>query len=92
MRLSVSVPVLSEQIMDALPKVSTAGRRRIMAFFFAMRCTPIASTMVTMVGSPSGMAETASDTDTINISMMGILSMSPMTKITAHTASAIMPR
>ena len=46
MRFWVSVPVLSEQITEALPSVSTAGSLRTSAFFFAMRCTPSAITMV----------------------------------------------
>ena len=59
MRFWVRVPVLSEQMTEALPRVSTAGRRRIMALRLTMRCTPRESTMVTMAGRPSGMAETA---------------------------------
>ena len=91
MRFCVSVPVLSEQMMEALPSVSTAGRRRMMAFFFAMRCMPMESTTVTMAGRPSGMAETASDTLVMKISNTGILLSRPMTKITAQAARATMP-
>src|SRR5699024_1490034 len=58
-RLQVRVPVLSEQMTLALPRVSTAGRRRMMARFPAIRRTPIASTMVTTAGKPSGIAATA---------------------------------
>ena len=57
MRFCVSVPVLSEQITEALPSVSTAGRRRMMAFFFTMRVTPSESTTVTMAGKPSGLRQ-----------------------------------
>ena len=39
-----------------------------MARFFAMRCTPRDSTMVTMAGNPSGMAATARLTPVKNIS------------------------
>lgn len=46
----------SEQITCAPPKVSTADSRRTMVCFSDMRDVPIASTMVTMAGSPSGMA------------------------------------
>ena len=53
----VRVPVLSEQIIDALPKVSTAGSLLIMAFFLTILCTPIERTMVTIAGKPSGIAE-----------------------------------
>ena len=57
--MSVSVPVLSEQIRETEPRVSTAGRRRMMAWRWAMRCTPMASVIVISAGNPSGMAETA---------------------------------
>ena len=52
--LRVKVPVLSEQMTEVAPSVSTAGRRRITALRAAMRCTPIASVMVITAGSPSG--------------------------------------
>ena len=52
--LRVRVPVLSDAMMFAEPRVSTAARWRTMAFRFAMRCTPRASTAVTTAGSPSG--------------------------------------
>ena len=58
---NVSVPVLSQQTTVALPSVSTAGRLLTSAFFFAMRCTPSAMTMVDVAGSPSGMIEIASE-------------------------------
>ena len=64
----VSVPVLSVQITVALPSVSTAGSRRIRTWRAAMRWTPIASAMVTIAGSPSGTAATASDTADMNTS------------------------
>ena len=64
--ISVSVPVLSEQIRDTEPSVSTAGRRRMMALRCAMRCTPIASVMVMIAGSPSGMTDTAMPTTAWN--------------------------
>ena len=59
----MSVPVLSVQITVAQPSVSTAGSRRTSTWRAAMRCTPMASAMVTMAGSPSGTAATASETD-----------------------------
>ena len=92
MRFWVSVPVLSEQMTDALPSVSTAGRRRMMAFFFTMRCTPMDSTTVTMAGRPSGIAETASETAVMKISMTGMPSITPTTKMIAQAASAMTPR
>ena len=63
----VNVPVLSEQITVALPKVSTAGNFLTIAFFFTILCTPIARTMVDTATSPSGMAATAKLTAVINI-------------------------
>ena len=60
--MSVSVPVLSEQILDTDPSVSTAGRRRMMALRCAMRCTPIAIVIVISAGKPSGITETAMPT------------------------------
>src|SRR5674476_1210800 len=54
MRFCVSVPVLSLQITLAAPSVSTAGRWRTSAFFFAMRCVAIASDKVTSGNNPSG--------------------------------------
>ena len=85
MRFWVSVPVLSEQITPAHPRVSTAGRRLTMARRRAMRATPRASTMVTMAGSPSGMAATARETAVRNMSSMGRPWSSPTPNITAHT-------
>ena len=58
----VSVPVLSLAITVAEPSVSTAASRRTMALRFAMRCMPSDSTTVVTAASPSGTAETASDT------------------------------
>mmetsp|Transcript_33816 Transcript_33816/g.80058 ORF Transcript_33816/g.80058 Transcript_33816/m.80058 type:complete len:251 (-) Transcript_33816:1125-1877(-) len=60
--LVVSVPVLSEQITEQHPSVSTAGRCRMSALRFAMRRVPSARHVVTTAGSPSGMAATASAT------------------------------
>jgi hypothetical protein len=60
--MSVSVPVLSEQIRDTEPSVSTAGSRRTMALRWAMRWTPIARVIVISAGSPSGMSDTAMPT------------------------------
>ena len=54
MRFCVSVPVLSVQMTVVQPSASTAGRWRISALRFAMRCEPIASASVTVGSSPSG--------------------------------------
>ena len=81
----VRVPVLSEQITEAQPRVSTAGRRLMMALRRAIRPTPTASTMVTMAGSPSGMAATARATAVRNMSKMSRCWSMPTPNITAHT-------
>ncbi|MDT4839278.1 hypothetical protein FQZ97_730640 [compost metagenome] len=60
--ISVRVPVLSEQIRDTEPRVSTAGRRRMMALRLAMRWTPMARVMVISAGRPSGIIDTAMPT------------------------------
>ena len=66
--LRVSVPVLSEQITVVAPRVSTAGRRRTMAWRAAMRCTPMARVMVMTAGRLSGTMPTATATTTIRAS------------------------
>jgi len=53
------VPVLSVQITVVQPMVSTAERRRTMAFFRAMRMVPMARVPVITAGSASGTAATA---------------------------------
>ena len=60
--LRVSVPVLSEQITVAAPRVSTAGSLRTMALAAAIRRTPRLRPTVTIAGSASGIAATASAT------------------------------
>ena len=67
----VSVPVLSEQITDVLPSVSTIGSRRTSACRLTMRRTPIASEIVTTAGSASGTTATASAMPNMNMSMSG---------------------
>jgi hypothetical protein len=79
----VNVPVLSLQITVALPSVSTAGSLRINTFRVAIRRTPMASAMVTMAGSPSGTAATASDTAAMKTCSAGIPRASPATAVTA---------
>jgi len=55
----VRVPVLSEQITETDPNVSTAGSFLTIACSLINRWTPIARTMVTIAGNPSGIAATA---------------------------------
>ena len=60
----MSVPVLSEAITVALPRVSTAVSRRAMAPRAAIARAPSANAMVTVAASPSGTAATATETPT----------------------------
>ncbi len=64
----VSVPVLSEHITVVLPRASTTGSFLTMALRLTILATPIAIVIVTATGNPSGIAETAVATATINIS------------------------
>ena len=57
--LVVSVPVLSEQMTEVQPRVSTDGKLLTMAFFLAIRLVPRARQVVMTAGRPSGMAATA---------------------------------
>ena len=87
----VSVPVLSVHMTCAEPSVSTAGSVLTMAFFRDMVCVPIARTMVTMAGSPSGMAATARLMDVINISNGSYRLSMPMANMTAQMPTAARP-
>mmetsp|Transcript_27319 Transcript_27319/g.76282 ORF Transcript_27319/g.76282 Transcript_27319/m.76282 type:complete len:268 (-) Transcript_27319:936-1739(-) len=60
--LVVRVPVLSLQMTEVQPSVSTDGSLRTMAFFFAILRVPRARQAVTTAGRPSGMAATAKAT------------------------------
>ena len=64
------VPVLSEQITDTAPRVSTALSSFMMAFSLAIFWVPMAWTMVTMELRASGMAATARATANIRESRM----------------------
>ena len=70
MRFWVRVPVLSEQITWAQPRVSTAVRRRITALRLDIFVTPMDSTMVTTAARPSGMAATARLTAIMKVSII----------------------
>lgn len=52
--LVVRVPVLSEQMTEVQPRVSTEGKLLTMAFFFAIRRVPKAKQVVMTAGSPMG--------------------------------------
>ncbi len=87
---SVSVPVLSVQITEVLPSVSTAGSLRMIARRLAIRETPIASVMVTAAGSPSGTAATARAIAAWNMSNTDSPRSRPTPKVTAPTARMMM--
>ncbi len=85
--LRVNVPVLSEQITDAEPSVSTEWSFLTIAWCIAMRCTPKASTTVRIAANPSGTAATASDTASSSESMTSCTSWNP--SVMASAASTI---
>ena len=58
----VRVPVLSEQIVEVHPNVSTDGRRRTIQLFYAIFLVPNAKHVVITAGKPSGIAATANAT------------------------------
>ena len=58
-RFSVSVPVLSEQMVVTEPSASTAGSFRTSDSRSSKRCAPSASVIVTTAGNPSGTTATA---------------------------------
>ena len=88
--MSVSVPVLSEQMRATEPSVSTAGRRRTMALRAAIRWTPIASVMVMSAGKPSGIIDTAMPVTAWNISTNGMSRTRwPKAKVIAPTIRMI---
>ena len=87
----VNVPVLSEQMTDVLPSVSTMGRRRTSAFRLTMRRTPIASEIVTTAGSASGTTATARAMPNMNIWITGRPRSRPMATTSPTTTNAALP-
>jgi len=81
------VPVLSEQITDTEPSVSTLGRRRTSAFTVTRRRAPSASSTVTTAGSASGMAATARLMAVSAISSRGSPRSTPIANTSAQIAS-----
>ena len=88
----VRVPVLSEQITEALPNVSTAGNFFIIAFFLTILWTPIARTIVDTAANPSGIAATAKLTAVINISITSFPYSNPIINIITQITNAIIPK
>jgi hypothetical protein len=58
----VRVPVLSEQMIFTLPRVSTEDKRLTNTFFFTNLFTPSHKEIVTTAGNHSGIAATAKAT------------------------------
>ena len=63
-----------------------------MLFFLAIFVTPIDNIIVTIAGSPSGIAATAKPTDVINISIGSIFFNIPITYIIAHITRHTIPK
>ena len=63
-----------------------------MLFLLAILVTPIESIIVTIAGSPSGIAATAKPTDVINISIGSIFFITPIINITAHITKQTTPK
>ncbi len=88
--LLVSVPVLSEQITEADPRVSTELRFLTIASRRAIRCTPMESTTESTAGSPSGTAATARETPRSSTVTASSAESTPLTAQTVPmTTSAI---
>ncbi len=85
----MSVPVLSEQMAEVEPSVSTERSRLMMAPFSARARVPPESSMVTTAGSPVGMAATARLMPTRNRSSKSSPRTRPSTMISARAAAAM---
>mmetsp|Transcript_5350 Transcript_5350/g.15893 ORF Transcript_5350/g.15893 Transcript_5350/m.15893 type:complete len:251 (+) Transcript_5350:565-1317(+) len=97
---SVKVPVLSLQITEADPRVSTAASFRTSTFLLTMSLQPMDKEIVTQSGMPSGMAATARVTAMrIMYNQAGLSGLegsvrsmaTPMMKMTTQTPMAMMP-
>ena len=77
----VKVLVLSMQITDALPNVSTEAKRRTNPFFFKILSIPTAKITVITIGKASGIPPTATAIDVSNISIQFCPLIIPTRKI-----------
>ncbi len=82
------MPVLSEQIADVEPRVSTDRSRFTIAPLAASACVPSERTVVTTAGSPVGMAATARLIPTRKSSSKSSPRMSPRTTTSASAMPA----
>ena len=85
---SVSVPVLSEQIADTDPSVSTDGSRLTIAFCDASTLVPVEYRVVTTAGRPVGIAEMASATPAMKSSSKSWSCASPSRIIATNAMPA----
>ena len=86
----VSVPVLSEAMTEAEPRVSTECSSLTTALRLAMFWTPMARTTDRMAGSPSGTAATASETPSSRTETSPLSESTPLTMmIVAITTTAM---
>ena len=92
----VRVPVLSEQMTEVAPRVSTEARRLTMAPRLAIWEVPMARVTVTTAGRPSGMAATARATDASTVSARDSprsrLRMAKIATAAAATSASRRPR
>ena len=83
--MSVSVPVLSEQIAEVAPSVSVERRRFTIAFASASSRVPRERIVVTTAGSPVGIAAIANATPAVKT----VVKLCPRDRLsTIETASA----
>ena len=78
------MPVLSEQMYETEPRVSTAGSFLIRAFCLTMFFAPMARAIVITAGNASGIAATARLMAVKSISATGSPLISPATNTMAH--------
>ena len=81
------MPVLSEQITEVEPSVSTAGSRLTIALRRAISRVPMDSSAVTTAGRPVGIAATASATPVMN----SVSNDSPRARPMSTTRTRAMP-
>ena len=85
----VRVPVLSELMAEVDPRVSTAGRLLMMAFFSAIATVPIARMVVTTAGRASGIEPIARETPMVKSVVKSSPWTSPITTMLRKASTAI---
>ena len=87
----VIVPVLSVQIVVTDPKVSEAISFRINPFLFKILCIPTAEITVRAIIRSSGIAETATATAVLNISIKPLPAKTPAATIRTEITKIMIP-